>query len=199
LKQSNIELSQQLASSDVLGPHPRSPLRQMPIPSQPAALKGSAKVTALPASPSQLKPSGQQNSFGDGQAKADGQHGPAACEVELKCEMGQGEMRLQVSHCRVKHPPHFIAGPGWRGCVHLGMPCCPASIPLMLMVDALLHNARTGAVVVTLAALQSLRKQLKRSAAQCEALKAEVAELKRRDRTADLYQKKVGRKPCHMS
>jgi len=62
-----------------------------------------------------------------------------------------------------------------------------------------LHNARTGAVVVTLAALQSLRKQLKRSAAQCEALKAEVAELKRRDRTADLYQKKVGRKPCHMS
>ena len=41
--------------------------------------------------------------------------------------------------------------------------------------------------------LQALRKQLKRTAAQCEALKAEVAELKRRDRTADLYKKKVAR------
>ncbi|KAL0039884.1 hypothetical protein WJX77_010830 [Trebouxia sp. C0004] len=132
LKQSNIELSQQLASSNVLGPHPRSPLRQMPIPAQPAALKGSAKGTALQASPSQLKPSGQQNSFSGGQAKAASQDGPAACEVELKCEMDQGEIRLQ-----------------------------------------------------------SLRKQLKRSAAQCEALKAEVAELKRRDRTADLYKKKA--------
>ena len=69
----------------------------------------------------------------------------------------------------------------------------------MLMVDALPHDARPGAVIVILAALQSLRKQLKRSAAQCEALKAEVAELKRRDRTADLYKKKVTRKPitCH--
>ncbi|KAL0045383.1 hypothetical protein WJX82_005375 [Trebouxia sp. C0006] len=132
LKQSNSELSQQLASSDVLGPHPRSPLRQMPIPSQPAAMKGSAKGTALQASPSQLKLSGQQNSLGEGQAKAASLDRPAACEAELKCEMGQGEMRLQ-----------------------------------------------------------SLRKQLKRSAAQCEALKAEVAELKRRDRTADLYKKKA--------
>lgn len=54
-------------------------------------------------------------------------------------------------------------------------------------------------MVVSLAALQSLRKQLKRSAAKCEALKAEVAELKRRDRTVDLYKKKVKRKPisCH--
>ena len=67
------------------------------------------------------------------------------------------------------------------------------------MVDALPHDARPGAVIVILAALQSLRKQLKRSAAQCEALKAEVAELKRRDRTADLYKQKVGRKPRHMS
>ena len=65
----------------------------------------------------------------------------------------------------------------------------------MLMVDALPHDAKPAVVVVTLAALQSLRKQLKRSAAQCEALKAEVAELKRRDRTADLYKKKVRRKP----
>ena len=39
--------------------------------------------------------------------------------------------------------------------------------------------------------LQALRKQLKRLAAQGEALKAEVAELKRRGRTADLYKKKV--------
>jgi len=130
LKQSNIELIQQLASSDVLGPHPRSPLRQMPIPSQPAALKGSAKGTALPASPSQLKPPGQQNSFAEGQAKAAGQDGPAAGEVELKCDMGQGEMRLQVSHRSVKHRPHSIPGPGCRDCVHLGMPCCPAGIPM---------------------------------------------------------------------
>ncbi|KAL3143209.1 hypothetical protein ABBQ38_002063 [Trebouxia sp. C0009 RCD-2024] len=39
--------------------------------------------------------------------------------------------------------------------------------------------------------LQALRKQLKRSAAQCDALKAEVAEGKRRDRTAILYKKKA--------
>lgn len=39
--------------------------------------------------------------------------------------------------------------------------------------------------------LQALRKQLKRTSAQCDALKAEVAEGKRRDRTADLYKKKV--------
>ena len=166
----------------------------MPIPSQPAALKGSAKGTALPASPSKLKLSGQQNSFGQGQAKAAGQHGPAAGELELKCDMGLGEMRLQVSHRSVKHRPHSIPGPGCRDCAHLGMPCCPASTPLMLMEYALPHDARHGAVVVTLAALQSLRKQLKRSAAHCEALKAEVAELKRRDRTADLYKKKVTRK-----
>lgn len=114
LKQSNIELSQQLAASDVLGPHPRSPLRQMPIPSQPAALKGSAKGAALQASPSQLKVSGQQNSFGEGQAKAANQDRPAACEVQLKCEMGQGEMRLQVSDHGVKHPPHSIPGLGCR-------------------------------------------------------------------------------------
>ncbi|KAL0034025.1 hypothetical protein WJX79_004031 [Trebouxia sp. C0005] len=131
LKQSNIELSQQLAASDVLGPHPRSPLRQMPIPSQPAALQGSAKGV-LPASPSNIKPPTRQTSFSEGQAKAAVQDGPAACEVELKCEMRQGEMQLQ-----------------------------------------------------------SLRKQLKRSAAKCEALKAEVAELKRRDRTVDLYKKKA--------
>lgn len=69
----------------------------------------------------------------------------------------------------------------------------------MLMVDALPQDAKPAAMDVTFAALQSLRKQLKRSAAQCEALKAEVAELKRRDRTADLYKKKVRRKPfgCH--
>jgi len=129
LKQSNIELIQQLASSDVLGPHPRSPLRQMPIPSQ-------------------LKPPGQQNSFAEGQAKAAGQDGPAAGEVELKCDMGQGEMRLQVSHRSVKHRPHSIPGPGCRDCVHLGMPCCPAGIPMMLMVYALPHDARPGAVVL---------------------------------------------------
>lgn len=41
--------------------------------------------------------------------------------------------------------------------------------------------------------LQALRKQLRRSAAQCDALKAELAEGKRRDRTADLYKKKVYR------
>ena len=39
--------------------------------------------------------------------------------------------------------------------------------------------------------LQALRKQLQRSSAQCDSLKAEVAELKRRDRTAELYKKKV--------
>ena len=39
--------------------------------------------------------------------------------------------------------------------------------------------------------LQALRKQLKRTTVQCDALKAEVAEGKRRDRTADLYKKKV--------
>ncbi len=171
----------------------------MPIPSQPAALKGSAKGTALPASPSQIKPPTQQNSFSEGRAKAAGQDRPAACELELKCEMGQGEMRLQVSHHGVKHSPHSISGPGCRDCVHLGMPCCPAGTPLVLKVDALPHTARPDDVIVTLAALQSLRKQLKRSAAQCEALKAEVAELKRRDRTVDLYKKKVRRKPfsCH--
>lgn len=39
--------------------------------------------------------------------------------------------------------------------------------------------------------LQALRKQLKRMTAQYDALKAEVAEGKRRDRTAELYKKKV--------
>lgn len=39
--------------------------------------------------------------------------------------------------------------------------------------------------------LQALRKQLKRITAQCDALKAELAEGKRRDRTAELYKKKV--------
>lgn len=39
--------------------------------------------------------------------------------------------------------------------------------------------------------LQALRKQLKRTTVQCDALTAEVAEGKRRDRTADLYKKKV--------
>ncbi len=82
--------------------------------------------------------------------------------------------------------------------VHVGMPCCPASIPLML-TNALPHHARPSAVFVKFVALQSLRKQLKRSAAQCEALKAEVAELKRRDRTADLYKKKVTREPSKLS
>ena len=69
-------------------------------------MKGSAKGTALQASPSQLKLSGQQSSLGEGQAKAASLDRPAACEAELKCEMGQGEMRLQVSHHDVKHPPH---------------------------------------------------------------------------------------------
>ena len=39
--------------------------------------------------------------------------------------------------------------------------------------------------------LQAVRHQLRRATAQCDALKAEVAEGKRRDRTADLYKKKV--------
>ena len=88
----------------------------MPIPSQPAALQGSAKGV-LPASPSNIKPPTRQTSFSEGQAKAAVQDGPAACEVELKCEMRQGEMQLQVSHYGVKHRPHSISG--FRICVRL--------------------------------------------------------------------------------
>lgn len=39
--------------------------------------------------------------------------------------------------------------------------------------------------------VQRARKQLRRSQAECQALKAQLADLKRRDRTADLYKRKV--------
>lgn len=141
LKQSNLELNQQLASNEPMGPNPRSPLRQLPIALQPSSLKGIAGGTALPTSPTQAKPSGQQNQFSTGHTKtvtqAQSKKGLLAGELEHGCDLDQGEMRLQT-----------------------------------------------------------LRKQLKRSAAECEALKADVAELKRRDRTADLYKNKVRMKSC---
>ncbi len=136
LKQSNADLGQQLAASEMRDPHPRSPLKQLPVPCQPSALKGTTNSSALPVSPSQAKLARQQDPSSPGQGKAmhaeQSQNGLVGSGAEDGCEVEQGEIRLQT-----------------------------------------------------------LRKQLKRSAAQCEALKAEVAELKRRDRTADLYKKKV--------
>lgn len=141
LKQSNCDLNQQLASNEPMGPHPRSPLRQLPIALQPSSLKGTVGGIALPTSPTQPRPSGQQNQFSTGHTKtvtqAQSQKGLLAGELEHGCDLDHGEVRLQT-----------------------------------------------------------LRKQLKRSAAECGALKADVAELRRRDRTADLYKNKVRMKSC---
>lgn len=60
LKQSNTALSQQLALSKVAGPplpHPRSPLKQVPIPSQAPALKG----TSIPSESLRVKLHGQDS------------------------------------------------------------------------------------------------------------------------------------------
>ena len=136
LKQSNVELNQQWAASEVMGPHPRSPLKQVPIPSQPSALMASAEGSALQSLPAQTKLTGLQQPIGLGPGKAvnweQSQKGLVQGAICPEGGFGQSEVRLQT-----------------------------------------------------------LRKQLKRSMAHCQALKVEVAELKRRDRTAELYKKKV--------
>ena len=137
LKEAICELSQQLASSEFSGPHPRSPLKQVPISLQPSAQKGTAMGNTLPGSPSEGNLKGKQHSLmGQGASFANqenSQKGVVHSVTDVhSCGAGQGELRLQA-----------------------------------------------------------LRKQLHRSTAQCDSLKAEVAELRRRDRTADLYKKKV--------